>query len=93
MATILVTGGAGFIGSHVARRMLEAGHAVRVLDNFDEVLPGVTISISGFRFRAETDSEGQYTIEYIPGNVALIARKEGGRVSPINYERSYYTAA
>ncbi len=31
---ILVTGGAGFIGSHVTEAFLEAGHEVVVLDNF-----------------------------------------------------------
>jgi nucleoside-diphosphate-sugar epimerase len=30
----LVTGGAGFIGSHIAQRLVEAGHEVVVLDNF-----------------------------------------------------------
>ena len=29
---VLVTGGAGFIGSHFARRMARAGHDVVVLD-------------------------------------------------------------
>ena len=33
MANILVTGGAGFIGSHVADRFVAAGHAVTILDD------------------------------------------------------------
>ena len=30
---ILVTGGAGYIGSHAVRTLVEAGHTVVVLDN------------------------------------------------------------
>lgn len=35
MARILITGGAGFIGTHLAAHLLAAGEEVAVLDNFD----------------------------------------------------------
>lgn len=35
MKTILVTGGAGFIGSHLSERLLREGYQVICLDNFD----------------------------------------------------------
>lgn len=46
MARILVTGGAGFIGSHIVERFLNGGHTVTVIDNLSSgtrknLFPGV----------------------------------------------------
>ena len=39
MAHLLITGGAGFIGSHTALVLLQAGHSLVVLDNFANSSP------------------------------------------------------
>lgn len=40
MKQVLITGGAGFIGSHVADRLLRANHRVRILDNLTPQVHG-----------------------------------------------------
>lgn len=42
----LVTGGAGFIGSHMVETLLKKGHPVRIIDNLDT---GKTSNFSGFK--------------------------------------------
>ncbi len=39
MSTILVTGGAGFIGSHTSVELLEAGYDIVIVDNFSNSKP------------------------------------------------------
>ncbi len=51
MATSLITGGAGFIGSHVAKHCLDMGHTVVVLDDlsggFEDHLPAGVKFVEG----------------------------------------------
>jgi dTDP-L-rhamnose 4-epimerase len=43
---ILITGGAGFIGSHTAHALIDRGHSVRILDNFSPQVHGIARTIS-----------------------------------------------
>jgi len=56
MGRILVTGGAGFIGSHLTKRLIEKGYDVIVLDNLS-------------RGKVDNISQVMQTIDFIKGDI------------------------
>lgn len=54
MAIALITGGAGFIGSNLADRLLDNGHDVTILDNLSR--PGCESNLRWLRQRHGPDS-------------------------------------
>ena len=59
MAQLLITGGAGFIGSHTCLVLLEAGHSLVVLDNFTNSSPE---SLRRVQELAGSEAAGQLTV-------------------------------
>jgi UDP-glucuronate decarboxylase len=79
----MVTGGAGFIGSHLTRRLLELGHEVLVVDNF----------YSGTRTNIE-DLKGEKRFELLRHDVTFPLYVEVDEIyhlacpaSPVFYQR------
>ncbi len=99
---ILVTGAAGFIGSHVARRLVHEGHQVTAIDNFstadhalqqlrrawvDELVPIQTLDITDFAALEGIFAQMQFDAVY------HLAAKPGVRESitnPFIYASSNY---
>lgn len=50
---VLVTGGAGFIGSHVTDLLLSSGYSVRILDNFSPQVHGADPDLAKLKGKAD----------------------------------------
>lgn len=61
MSTVLVTGGAGFIGSHTCVELLDAGHDVITIDNFDNSSPKSLDVVAALTGKTVTLIEGDVT--------------------------------
>lgn len=72
---VLVTGAAGFIGSHVAETLLRAGHEVRGLDNFDNYYPR-PLKVSNARALRAAGCELLEADLTAPGLASLVAGSE-----------------
>jgi len=91
MSTSLVTGGAGFIGSHVTEQLLQRGHAVVVLDDlsggFRENVPESATFVAG----SITDHElvnrlfGRYSFDYVYHLAAYAAEGLSHFIKRFNY--------
>lgn len=92
--TSLVTGGAGFIGSHVARHLLTRNHTVIILDDlsggFKENIPQGAIFVHG----SITDEAlvnkifAQYSFDYVYHLAAYAAEGLSHFIRKFNYENN-----
>jgi UDP-glucuronate 4-epimerase len=82
---VLITGGAGFIGSHTTERLLASGHSVTILDNFNDYYdPAIKrenirairdqITLVEGDLREKEDVEGAFAAEPVDAVIHLAAR-------------------
>jgi UDP-glucuronate 4-epimerase len=99
---LLITGGAGFIGSHVAQRLLDEGHAVSIIDDlndfYDPALKRANLAAlglaagSGFHHAdiCDTARVAEIVSREKPDALIHLAARAGVRPSlrdPVLYER------
>ena len=94
---ILVTGGAGYIGSHTCLELLQAGYGVVVLDNFSnsspesirrvEALTGKTIRLYEGDIRDESVYDAIFQSEQIDAVIHFAGLKAVGESvrKPVEY--------
>jgi UDP-glucose 4-epimerase len=94
MATSLVTGGAGFIGSHVVKHCLAMGHTVIVLDDlsggFEDHIPSGATFVKGSVYDHElvTALFQQYRFDYVYHLAAYAAEGLSHFIRRFNYNNN-----
>lgn len=74
MANVLITGGAGYVGSVVTTALLDAGHHVTVLDTLETGGQGLLACAANERFRfVRGDVRDERTVrDVVPGHDAIV---------------------
>lgn len=92
--TVLVTGGAGFIGSHVVRHCLDMGHEVIVLDDlsggFEDHIPDGATFVKGSVYDEVLveDLFNQYRFDYVYHLAAYAAEGLSHFIRRFNYNNN-----
>ena len=85
MQRVVVTGGAGFLGSHLCERLLDRGHEVMCLDNFLTGTPGNVAHLTDSpAFRLVRTDLTEFV--HVPGAVDLVLHF-ASPASPVDYLR------
>ena len=74
--TVLITGGAGFIGSHLADELLKRGHRIRALDS---LIPQVHGDAGYVALAADTAAAAEARTKFESQSTTLVGR---GRSAP-----------
>src|ERR1041385_2600351 len=78
---VLVTGGAGFIGSHLVDALVRRGYRVRVFDNLDRQIHGPRATWPAYRNRSAEDIRGDVrndaAIAKAPKGCSIVIHKAG----------------